>query len=65
MRFLYDDFYQLLRDIVSKFIIPGVLEKCKSASSFCHIDFMYTKNQLKKLEIGLALVDYSIKNKAR
>ena len=62
--FLYKDLYQLLRDIVSKFIKPDVLEQCKNTSSLCDIDFKDTKNQLKKPEIGFGasrLLDEKIK----
>ena len=32
--FLYDDFHQLLRDIVSKYIKSETLEKCKTLAFF-------------------------------
>ena len=37
MPFMYDDLHQLLRDMVSKYIQPEMLEKCKNASVPCDV----------------------------
>ena len=54
MPFMYDDFHQLLIDVMSKYIKPERLEKCKNASILCDVNFSDTKNQLKnkKVDIG-------------
>ena len=47
MPFMYDDLYQQLRDIVSKYIKPETLEKCKNASILCDVNFSDAKNRLR------------------
>ena len=49
---LYDDLYQLLKDIVSNFIKPDLLGQCKNACGLCDTDFLNIINQLKKPETG-------------
>ena len=43
MPFMYDDPYQLLRDIMSKYVKPETLEKCKNASILCDVKFSDAK----------------------
>ena len=50
MPFMYDDLHQLLRDIVSKYIKPDTLEKCKNASILYDIN---AKNHLKNKEVDI------------
>ena len=52
MPFLHDDLHQLLKDILSKFIKPEVLDQCKTSSSLCKLDFSIEKNYLKSPNIG-------------
>ena len=53
MLFMYDDLHHLLRDIVSKYIIPETLEKCKNASILCDVIFSNAKNHLRNKELGI------------
>ena len=45
MPFMYDDLHQLLRNIVSKYIKPKMLEKYKNASILCDFNFIDAKNK--------------------
>ena len=42
--FMHDDLHQLLRDVVSKYITPEALEKCKNASILFDVSFNDAKN---------------------
>ena len=53
MPFMYDDFHQLFRDIVSKYIKPETLDKCKNASILCDVNFIDATNQLKNKEVDI------------
>ena len=53
MPFMYDDFHQLLTDIVSKYIKPETLDKCKSASILYDVNFIDATNQLRNKEVGI------------
>ena len=53
MPFMYDDFHQLLIDVMSKYIKPERLEKCKNASILCDVNFSDTKNQLRNKEVDI------------
>ena len=50
--FLHDDFHQLFRDIVAKFIKPNVLDQCKNSKQLCEIDLNNPNNHFKKPDIG-------------
>ena len=54
MPFMYDDLHQLLRDIVSKYIKPETMKKCKNASILFDISFSDAKNCLrnKGVDVG-------------
>ena len=54
MPFMYDDLHQLLRDIVSKYIKPETMKKCKNASILFDINFSHAKNRLrnKGMDVG-------------
>ena len=54
MPFMYDDLHQLLRDIVSKYIKPETMKKCKNASILFDINFSDAKNCLrnKGVDVG-------------
>ena len=54
MPFMYNDLHQLLRDIVSKYSKPEMLEKCKNTSILFDVNFSDTKNCLrnKGVDIG-------------
>ena len=54
MPFMCDDPHQLLRHIVSKYIKPETLEKCKNASILFDVNFSDAKNCLrnKGVDIG-------------
>ena len=43
MPFMYDDLHQLLRDIVSTYIEPEMLGKCKNANILCDVNFSDAK----------------------
>ena len=49
--FMYDDLHHLLRDIMSKYIKPKTLEKCKNASTLCDVNFSDAKNHLRNKEV--------------
>ena len=51
--FMHDDLHQLLRDVVSKYIKPETLEKCKNASILFDVNFNDTKNRLKNKEVDI------------
>ena len=53
MSFMYDDLHQLLRDIVSKYIKPEMLEKCKNAIILCDVSFSDAKNHLRNKEVDI------------
>ena len=53
MLFMYDDLHQLLRDMVSKYIKPETLEKCKNDSIICDVNFNYAKNHLRNKEVDI------------
>ena len=55
MLFMYDDLHHLLIDIVSKYITPETLEKCKNASILCDVIFSNAKNHLRNKELGIRL----------
>ena len=42
----------MLKDLLSKFIKPEVLDQCKTSSSLCKLDFSIEKNYLKSPNIG-------------
>ena len=52
---MYDDLHHLLIDIVSKYITPETLEKCKNASILCDVIFSNAKNHLRNKELGIRL----------
>ena len=54
MPFMYDDLYQLLRDILSKYIKPETLEKCKNASILCDVNVSDAKNNLRNKVLGIS-----------
>ena len=51
MPFIYVHLHLLLRNVVSKYIRPETLEKCKNASMFCDVNFSDAKNHLKSKEV--------------
>ena len=51
--FMHDDLHQLLRDVVSKYIKPETLEKCKNASILFDVNFNDAKNRLKNKEVDI------------
>ena len=53
MSFIYNDLHQLLRDLVSKYIKPEMLEKCKSTSILCDVNFSNAKNHLRNKEVDI------------
>ena len=53
MSFMYNDLHQLLRDLVSKYIKPEMLEKCKSTSILCDVNFSNAKNHLRNKEVDI------------
>ena len=53
MSFMYDDLHQLLRDVVSKYIKPETLEKCRNASILCDVNFSDAKNHLRNKEVDI------------
>ena len=54
MPFMYNDLHQLLRDILSKYIKPEILGKCKNASLLFEVNCSDAKNCLrnKGVDIG-------------
>ena len=50
--FIHDDFYQLLKDLTSKFFKTEVLDRCKNSSSLCKLDFHLKQNHLKHPDLG-------------
>ena len=52
MLFMYEDFHQLLRDIVSKHI-KLEMEKSKNASILCDVNFSDAKNHLRNKEVDI------------
>ena len=53
MPFMYDDFHQLLRVIVYKYIKPETLEKCKNTNIFSIVNFSDAKKYLKYKELDI------------
>ena len=53
MPFMYGDLHQLLRDVVSKYIKPETLEKCRNASILCDVNFSDAKNYLRNKEVDI------------
>ena len=53
MPFIYDDLHQLLRDIVSKYIKPEMLEKCINASILCDVNLSDAKNHLRNKKVDI------------
>ena len=53
MPFMYDDLHQLLRDIVSTYIEPEMLGKCKNANILCDVNFSDAKNHLRNKEVDI------------
>ena len=52
--FMYNYLHQLLRDTVSKYVKPEMLEKCKNASILFDVNFSNPKNRLRNkiVDIG-------------
>ena len=50
---MHDDLHQLLRDVVSKYIKPETLKKCKNASILFDVNFNDAKNRLKNKEVDI------------
>ena len=46
--FMHGDLHQLLRDVVSKYITPEPLEKCKNTSILFDVSFNDAKNCFKE-----------------
>ena len=57
---MYDDLHQLLRDILSKYIKPGMLEKCKNANILCDVNFSDNKNHLRNKEVNIGFGAHKI-----
>ena len=53
MPFMYDDLHQLLRHIVSKYIKPETVEKCKTASILFDVNFSDAKTCLRNNGVNI------------
>ena len=59
---MYDDLHQLLRDILSKYVKPEMLQKCKNANILCDLNFSDDKNHLRNKEADIGM-DWQIENR--